>query len=179
MIINIYQLHTKFIFLVILSNLAEVVFKWTKSKCLPDGENDPIIGPKIRKELGKTGCQVVFTAAAKLKNTLCNTKSKLLPNSYPSVYKSSCDCRGRGTFDKQKKHVLTWSIKHQEDSMTGKWEASGATEHSKDCHGRFNWLFPKRLAKLPNIHKRKIRESRESKQFRDKSRIWQIHQSVE
>ena len=45
--------------------------------------------------------------------------------------------------------------------MAGKLEASGATEHPKDCHGRFNWLHPKTLGKLPNIHKRKIRESLE------------------
>ena len=70
-------------------------------------------------------------------------------NSYPGVYELSCDC------------VLTRSIEHQEDSMPGKWEASGATEHSKDCHGRFNWLHPKTLAKLSNIHERKIRESLE------------------
>ena len=37
----------------------------------------------------------------------------------------------------------------------------GATEHSKEYHGRFNWLHPKTLAKLSNIHKRKIRESLE------------------
>ena len=43
--------------------------------------------------------------------------------------------------------------------MTGKWEASGATEHSKECHGWFNWLNPKTLAKLSNIHERKIKES--------------------
>ena len=42
--------------------------------------------------------------------------------------------------------------------MTRKWEASGATEHSKECHGRYNWLHPKTLAKLSNIHERKIRE---------------------
>ena len=47
----------------------------------------PIIGPKIRKELRKTGCRVIFTSAAKLKNIPCNNKSKLLPNSYPGVYK--------------------------------------------------------------------------------------------
>ena len=37
-----------------------------------------IIGPKIRKELRKTGCRVIFiifTSAAKLKNILCNNKS--------------------------------------------------------------------------------------------------------
>ena len=43
--------------------------------------------------------------------------------------------------------------------MKGKWEALGATEHSKDFHGHFNWLHPKTLAKLPNMPERKIRES--------------------
>ena len=118
----------------------------------------PIIGPKIRKELQKTGCKVIFTSATKLKNILCNNKSKLLPNSYPGVYELSCDCRGK-YIGETKKRIPTRSIEHQEDSMTGKWEASGATEHSKDCHGWFNWLHPKTLAKLSNIHKRKIRES--------------------
>ena len=45
--------------------------------------------------------------------------------------------------------------------MKGKWEALGATEHSKDCHGRFNWLHPKTHAKLLNIQERKIKESLE------------------
>ena len=120
----------------------------------------PIIGPKIRKELQRTGCKVIFTSATKLKNILCNNKSKLLPNSFPGVYELSCDCGGKYPGE-TKKRVLTRSIEHQEESMTGKWEASGATEHSKDCHGLFNWLHPKTLAKLSNIHERKIRESLE------------------
>ena len=57
--------------------------------------------------------------------------------------------------------MFTRSIEHQEDSMRGKWEASGGTEHSKDCHRWFNWLHPKTLAELSNIHERKIRESLE------------------
>ena len=116
----------------------------------------PIIGPKIRKELRKTGCKVIYTSATKLKNILCNNISKLLPNSYPGVYELSCDCGVKYIGETKNR-----SIEHQEDSMTGKWEASGATEHSKDCHGRFNWLHPKALAKLSNIHGRKIRESLE------------------
>ena len=55
--------------------------------------------------------------------------------------------------------ALTRSIEHQEDSMAGKWQVPGATEHSKECHGRFNWLHPKALPKLSNINERKIRES--------------------
>ena len=41
------------------------------------------------------------------------------------------------------------SIEHQEDSIAGKWEASGATEHSKYCHEQFNWLHPKTLVNCP------------------------------
>ena len=47
----------------------------------------------------------------------------------------------------------------QLNSMAGKWEASGATVYSKDCHWRFNWLHLKTLAKLSSIHERKIRDS--------------------
>ena len=54
--------------------------------------------------------------------------------------------------NKSKKRVLTRSTEYQEVSMTGKWEASGATEHSKICHGQFDWAHPKMLAKLTNIH---------------------------
>ena len=39
--------------------------------------------------------------------------------------------------------MLTQSIEHQQDSVKEKWEASGATEHSKDCHGQFKWPSPK------------------------------------
>ena len=60
-----------------------------------------------------------------------------------------------------KKRVLARSVEHQEDSMADKWEALGATEHSKECHGPFNWLHPKIFVKLSNIHERKIRESLE------------------
>ena len=126
---------------------------------------------KIIKELGKTGCRVIFTSAEKLKNMLCNNKSKLLPNSYPCVYQLSCNCVcGRGGYiGETKKRVLTRSIEHQEDNLAGKWEASGETEHCKDYHGRFNWLHPKALAKLSNIHEPKIRESLEINNLKTKA----------
>ena len=59
--------------------------------------------------------------------------------------------------------------------MAGKWEASGVTEHSKYCHGRFNWLHPKTLAKLSNIHERKIRESLEINNLKTKA---EYHKSI-
>ena len=55
--------------------------------------------------------------------------------------------------------MFTRSIKHHEDRLAGKWEVSRTTEHSKYFHGRFNWLYPKTILKLPEIHECKIRES--------------------
>ena len=42
--------------------------------------------------------------------------------------------------------------------MSGKWESSGATEHTKECHGQFDWLQPKTVRISPYISERKIRE---------------------
>ena len=119
-----------------------------------------IIAPKIRKELRKTGCRVIFTSTAKLRNVLCNNKSKLLPNSYLGVYELSCDC-WREYIVKTKKPVLTRSMEHQEESVAEKWEVLSAIEHSKDCHGWLNLLHPKAPLKLSNISECKIRESLE------------------
>ena len=43
----------------------------------------PMTEPRIRTELRKTRCRVIFTSAAKLENILCNIKSKLLPRCLP------------------------------------------------------------------------------------------------
>ena len=43
-------------------------------------------------------------------------------------------------------------------SMSGKWRSSGATEHTKECHGQFDWLHPKTVRISPYIYERKIRE---------------------
>ena len=69
---------------------------------------------------------------------------------------------GENAFDKQKTGVLTPSNEYQQDIMTGRWEVSGESKHSTDCHGWFNWLHPKTLVKLSNIHKRKIGEPLEA-----------------
>ena len=40
--------------------------------------------------------------------------------------------------------------------MSGKWESSGATEHTKECHGQFDWLHPKTVHISPYLRGRKI-----------------------
>lgn len=54
-----------------------------------------VIVQKVKKELKKTRCKVVFKSASNLKSILCNqfcNQSKLLKNGYPGVYQLGCNC---------------------------------------------------------------------------------------
>ena len=42
--------------------------------------------------------------------------------------------------------------------MKGKWDASGATEHGRECDGVFDWTHPKTLAIKSEYKERKVRE---------------------
>ena len=119
-----------------------------------------ILGPKLRKEFKKKKIKTVFTSGANLKSILCQNKSKLIPNSYPGVYTLNCSCNAE-YIGETKKKVITRTIEHQQDSIKGKWESSGATEHCLECHGQFNWLHPKTLSREARYKSRKIRESLE------------------
>ena len=63
-----------------------------------------------------------------LKNLICWSKSKLLPNSFPGVYQLECTCNALNICETKKK-VITRTIEHQQNSFNEKWESSGATEH--------------------------------------------------
>ena len=120
----------------------------------------PIIGPKLRKTFKKKNIKTVFTSGPNLKQLLCRNKSKLTPNSYPGIYEIQCSCNSI-YIGETKKKVLTRSIEHQQDSIAGKWNSSGATEHSKYCHGHFNWILPKTIKIENRFYPRKTRESLE------------------
>ena len=121
----------------------------------------PNISPKIKREFKKIGKDIVFTSGKNLQQILCQkNKPKLLPNSQPGVYQLDCSCNGK-YIGESKKRVLTRCIEHQQDSMSGKWESSGATEHTKECHGQFDWLHPKTVRISPYMYERKIREALE------------------
>ena len=50
--------------------------------------------------------------------------------------------------------------------MSGKWESSGATEHTKECHGQFDWQHPETILISSYMYERKIREAGEISQLR-------------
>ena len=72
----------------------------------------PILGPKLRKEFKKKDIKTVFTSRPNLKSILCQNKSKLIPNSYPSVYALNCSCNAK-YIGETKKKVITRTIEHQ------------------------------------------------------------------
>ena len=89
---------------------------------------------------------------------LYRNKSKLLPNSHPGVYQSDCSCNGR-YIGESKKKVLTRCVEYQQDSIKANWESSGATEHTKECHGQFSWIHPRTIAILSIMYERKLCEA--------------------
>ena len=120
----------------------------------------PKIGPKIKKEIQNFGFRVAFKTDPNLNSILCKNKDKLMPNSYPGVYDLKCLC-GSVYNGETKKKVVTRSIEHQQESIKGNWTSSGATEHTKECHGCFDWLHPKTLSIKNSYYDRKVRESLE------------------
>ena len=72
----------------------------------------------------------------------------------------NCSCNAEYVGETKKK-VITRTIKHQQDSIKGKWESSGLTEHCLECHGQLNWLHPNTLSRETRYKSRKIRESLE------------------
>ena len=104
---------------------------------------------------------ISFGGKKNLQQNLCQkNKPKLLPNSQPGVYQLDYSCNGK-YIGESKKRVLTRCIEHQQDSMSGKWESFGATEHTKECHGQFDWLHSKTVLISPYMYVRKIREALE------------------
>ena len=120
----------------------------------------PKIGPKIKKEIQKFGFRLAFQTDPNLKNILCKNKATLIPNSYPGVYELKCSC-GSLYNGETKKKIISRSIKHQQESIKGNWSSSGATEHTKECHGHFDWSHPKILSMRNRYYDRKVRESLE------------------
>ena len=58
-----------------------------------------------------------------------------------------------------KKKIISRSIEHQQESIKGNWSSSGATEHTKECHGHFDCLHPKTLSMKNGCYDKKVTES--------------------
>ena len=77
-------------------------------------------------------------------------------------------CRTKNKKRTLKDREIHWRIKekfwspNQSNTKKIAWQKNVKLQvqlNIQDCHGRFNWLHPKMLARSPNIHEHKIRES--------------------
>ena len=122
---------------------------------------------RIKSEFKKIGKEIPFTFWEKNpQQILCQkNKPRLLPNSQPGVYQLGYSCIVK-YIGKSKTRVLTRGIEHQQDNMSGKWELSGATEHTKEFQGEFDLLHSKTVRFLPYMCERKTREVLEMNKLR-------------
>ena len=154
--------------------LQEIINNFEKKTCIANDNNNnnnsntdkkhtiifpwiPKIGPNIKTEIQKFGFRVAFQTGPNIKNILCLNKDKLFTNSYPGGCELKCSC-GSVYNGETKRKIISRSIEHQEESIKGKWSSSGATEHTKECHGHFDWLHPKTLSIRNRYYDRKVRE---------------------
>ena len=135
-----------------------MIITLTKSKQLPFlGYQKSDQKPKKKYMFG---FKVVFQTGPSSKNILCKNRDNLIPNSYPGVYELKCSC-GSVYNGETRKKIISRSIKHQQESIKGIRPSSGTTEHTKECHGHFDWLHPKTLSMKNRYYDRKVRESLE------------------
>ena len=72
----------------------------------------PKIGPKIKKEIPKSGFRVGFQKDPNIKNILCKNKDRSITNSQPGVYKLKWSC-GSVYNGETKKKIISTQIEHQ------------------------------------------------------------------
>ena len=85
------------------------------------------------------------------------TRDKLMPNSVSGVYKLTFSC-GSVYNGEAKKKIISRSKEHQQESIKSNWSSSGATEHTMECHGNFDWLYPKTISIKNRYYDRKVIE---------------------
>ena len=98
-----------------------------------------------------------------LKDQLTDKKtSAVLPkNSKPGVYKLSCTC-GKNYIGETKLKITSRVNQHHVNTVEGRWERSAVGEHSKSCHGSFNWHSKENTLKVTgHDFERKVREALE------------------
>ena len=61
------------------------------------------------------------------------------------MYELKCS-RGSVYNGETKKKIIRRSIEHQQESIKDNWSSFGATEHTKESHGHFDWLHVKTLS---------------------------------
>ena len=114
-----------------------------------------ILDQKLEKNFKMVNKDNTFTSAKYFQSIPCQNKPKLLPNSHSGVYQLDSSCIGRYIGDSKKK-ALTSCIEHQQDSIKDNWESSSATEHTKECHGQFNWVYSRTITIMPNMYKKGV-----------------------
>ena len=122
----------------------------------------PGLSQKLKKIFKKADYTPVFKSGKNLKDILTSkNKPKLPDNSHPGVYKLKCSC-GKNYVGETKLKISKRIDQHHICTTEGKWERSAVAEHSKSCHGSFNWYSKENTLKVTcHNFERKVREALE------------------
>ena len=122
----------------------------------------PGLSPKLRKEFKKAGYKVVFKSGRNLNAILTSKNKTQLPeNSYPGVYKVSCEKHPNNPYlGETKLQIHTRIEQHQAYVRKEQWEKSGAASHSRTCDGLL-WNKTETVKIEKNRFDRRVREALE------------------
>ena len=68
-------------------------------------------------------------------------------------------CVSRSVYnDETKRKIISRSTEKQQESIKSNWSSSGTAEHTKECHGHFDWLHPKTISIKKRYYDRKVWE---------------------
>ena len=88
-------------------------------------------------------------------------KPQIPSNSSPGVYKLTCSCK-KSYIGETKCKISTRVGQHQTSTLEGRWDRTAVAEHSKSCHGTFNWNSQQNTLKVTkHDFERKVREALE------------------
>ena len=104
------------------------------------------ICPKIKKEIKNVNKDITFISSKNLQSILCQNKQKL--HLIVILESTSLIVHAMENILVNQRKVLVRCIEHQKDNIKGNWESSGATEHTKNFHGQFNWINSRTICAL-------------------------------
>ena len=121
----------------------------------------PTLSPKLRKSFRKAGYKTVYKSSLNLKTLLTSkNKSSLPKNTQPGGYKLTCSCN-KSYIGETRMKLTTRLAQHQKSIHDCKWDASGITQHSLNCHGKVNWNDVETLKIKSTNFSRKVLEELE------------------
>ena len=112
----------------------------------------PGLSPKLRRAFRKAGYKCVFKSGMNIGTMITRScKQKLPSNSYPGIYKISCENNEnhKPYIGKTKLKVNTRAYQHQNKLNKQNWDYSCVTKHGQSCKYDFSKVSTVKIEPTP------------------------------